>query len=189
MSTSTCLRRALALPIIGALVTSGTLLGSGSAQAVAPGSIASAGAATISTPAAAPEARASRSLRTKKILRATRVGVRQLGDPYVYGAAGPNSFDCSGLTSYAYKRAGLNIPRTASSQSSFLRERKRKRNVKRGDLVFFHDGGSVYHTAIYLGRRNGNRMILQASTPGTNVQRAAIWTNSWFAGTLRPRRR
>lgn len=189
MPISTRWRRAFALPIIAAVATSGTLLGSSPAQAVAPGGGVLPQTNTTATASAAPEARASRSKRVKKIRRASRIGVRQLGDPYVYGGAGPNSFDCSGLTSFAYKRAGLSIPRTSGAQASFLRKLKKKRNVKRGDLVFFHDNGSLYHTGIYLGRKNGNRVILQASRPGTNVQRAAIWTNSWFAGTLRPRRR
>lgn len=188
MSISTRWRRAFALPIVGALATSGALLGSGPTHATAAAG-STAATTTITTAAAAPEARASRSKRTKKILRATRVGVRQIGDPYVYGAAGPNAFDCTGLTSFAYKRAGLSLPRTTSAQASFMRKRKRKANVKRGDLVFFHNGGSVYHAAIYLGRKNGDRMILHASTPGTNVKRDPIWTSSWFAGTLRPRRR
>lgn len=189
MPTSTRWRRALALPIIGALATSGALIGSGSAQAATPSTTTSTPAATAVTTGAAPEARASRSLRMKKIRRATRVGVRQIGDPYSYGSAGPSSFDCSGLTSYAYKRAGLNLPRTSDSQASFVRKLERKRNVKRGDLVFFHDGGGVYHVGIYLKRKDGERIVLQASRPGTNVQRAPIWTSSWFAGTLRPRRR
>jgi len=187
MPTSTRWRRALALPIIGALATSGALLGSGSAQAAAPAGTTSTG--TVLAVAAAPAAKASKSMRAKKIKRATRVGLRQIGDPYSYGSAGPGAFDCSGLTSYAYKSAGLSLPRTSDGQASFARTLKRKRNVKRGDLVFFHSGGSVYHVAIYLGRRHGERMILHASTPGTNVKRDPIWTSSWYAGTLRPRRR
>lgn len=186
MPTNARFRRALALPVIAALAASGALVGSGTAQAVTPSTTTSASVVAVS---AAAQVKAARSARVKKIRRATKIGLRQLGDPYVYGANGPSSFDCSGLTSYAYKRAGISIPRTSDSQAGFARKLKRKRNVRRGDLVFFHSGGDVYHVAMYLGRNSGERIILSAPSTGKNVERSAIWTNSWFAGTLRPRSR
>ena len=126
------------------------------------------------------------SRRSEKIRHAARIAVNQIGDPYVYGANGPSSFDCSGLTSYAYHHANLSLPRTSSSQAGYVR-RIKKRNLRRGDLVFFHSGGSVYHVGMFLRRKDGQRIIVHSSRPGTPVQRSTIWTSSWFAGTLRGR--
>jgi cell wall-associated NlpC family hydrolase len=126
------------------------------------------------------------SKREQKIFHAVRIARRQIGEPYNYGAAGPNSFDCSGLTYYAYRKAGLKMPRTSDGQYARVRHIK-KRNIKRGDFVFFHSGGGVYHVAIYLKRKNGNRIILHSPYSGRTVQRDPIWTRSWWAGTLRRR--
>jgi cell wall-associated NlpC family hydrolase len=97
----------------------------------------------------------------------------------------PNAFDCSGLIYYSYRKAGFtNIPRTSSQQARAFRPVKRS-NMRKGDLVFFHSRGDVYHAGVYSGRRDGRRMIIHASRSGTPVKRDPIWTNSWFARTLR----
>ena len=104
---------------------------------------------------------------------------------YQYGAAGPNAFDCSGLAYYSYRKAGFtNIPRTSRQQAAAFRPVKRS-NMRPGDLVFFHNNGSVYHMGVYVGWKNGRRTIIHASRSGTPVKRDPIWTNSWFARTLR----
>jgi cell wall-associated NlpC family hydrolase len=126
------------------------------------------------------------SKREKKIFHAVRIARRQIGEPYVYGADGPGSFDCSGLTQYAYRKAGIRMPRTSDGQYARVRHIS-KRHIKRGDLVFFHSGGNVYHVAIYLKRKHGDRIILHSPHPGRTVQRDPIWTGSWWAGTLRRR--
>ncbi|SFC83738.1 Cell wall-associated hydrolase, NlpC family [Nocardioides terrae] len=120
----------------------------------------------------------------RKELRAFAVAVDQKGDPYVWGATGPDAFDCSGLTSYAYKRAGLSLPRTAAAQSGAVRHIPRSQ-LRRGDLVFFSDGGHVYHVGLYAGRHGGTDYVLHAPRPGQGVQTVPIWTGSWFGGTLR----
>ena len=157
-------RRLLALPLIVTLAATGVLVG---------------GTTTA--------AEADLSARERKILRAVKVARNQIGDPYRYGSAGPNSFDCSGLTSFAYGRAGLYLPRSSDAQYRYVRHIK-KRNIRRGDLVFFHSGGSVYHVGIYLRKKNGRHRILHAPSTGRTVNRDPIWTRSWYAGTLRPRR-
>lgn len=126
------------------------------------------------------------SRKNLKIRHAARVAVDQIGDPYVYGADGPSAFDCSGLTSFSYHNANLSLPRTSSSQYSYVRHIN-KRQLHRGDLVFFHSGGSIYHVGMFLRRKDGQRIIVHASRTGTPVQRDAIWTSSWYAGTLRGR--
>jgi cell wall-associated NlpC family hydrolase len=122
--------------------------------------------------------------RKSKIRHGVNVALNQKGDPYRYGSAGPGSFDCSGLTMFAYKKAHLRLPRTSDGQARAVR-RIGKKHMKRGDLIFFHSGGNVYHAAIYLGRKNGHRVILHAPYSGTRVRKDKIWTSSWYAGTLR----
>jgi cell wall-associated NlpC family hydrolase len=123
--------------------------------------------------------------RAQRVSSAFDIVRAQKGDPYRYGAAGPNAFDCSGLIYYSYRKAGFsNVPRTSSQQSKAFRAVKRS-NMRKGDLVFFHSGGDVYHAAVYAGRKDGRRMVIHASRSGTPVKRDPIWTNSWFARTLR----
>lgn len=86
-----------------------------------------------------------------------------LGHRYVWGAVGPNTFDCSGFTSYIYKKQGISIPRTAFAQ--FQSGSKVDRSELRfGDLVFFdthkHMTGRVNHVGIYIGN---NRFIHASS--------------------------
>ena len=74
-----------------------------------------------------------------------------IGKPYVWGAEGPKSFDCSGFTKYVYKAFGVNLPHYTGAQigegSSVSRS-----NLAQGDLVFFNtDGSSVSHVGIYVG--------------------------------------
>ena len=73
-----------------------------------------------------------------------------LGKPYVYGATGPNSFDCSGLTLYVYNKFGVDISRTTYTQVSQGTKVNRS-DLKPGDLVFFNTEGSISHVGIYIG--------------------------------------
>lgn len=135
----------------------------------------------------ATSAQAHRTERERRIHHGLEVAIRQKGDPYSYGADGPRAFDCSGLTMFAYGRAGLYLPRSSDGQARYVRHIP-KTKLRRGDFVFFHSGrGAVYHVAIYLGRHHGRRYILHAPHSGTVVQRDRIWTRAWSAGTLRHR--
>ena len=79
------------------------------------------------------------------------IAAAQRGKPYAYGASGPRAFDCSGLTSYAFHRAGFPaMPRTAAAQAHFARHISRGQ-MRRGDLIFFTGGGGVYHVGLYAG--------------------------------------
>ncbi|QNN54071.1 C40 family peptidase [Nocardioides mesophilus] len=123
--------------------------------------------------------------RSYRVGNAFDIARHQLGDPYRWGAAGPDAFDCSGLVYYSFRRAGFtNVPRTAAAQAGFARHIARS-NMRRGDLVFFSSGGHVYHVGVFAGWSNGRRMIVHASRTGTPVKRDPIWTNAWFPGTLR----
>lgn len=114
--------------------------------------------------------------------RVVRAAAAQAGDPYVYGAAGPNAFDCSGLSLFAYRIAAhKQLPHNSAAQQGSTR-RITARAARRGDLVFFHDGGgSVYHVAIFAGRGN----VWHAPYPGASVRREHIWTSAVTYGRVR----
>ena len=112
--------------------------------------------------------------------RVLRVARDQTGDRYAYGAAGPSAFDCSGLTSYVYRLAtGKRLPHSSSAQQGSTR-RISAASARPGDLVFFHDGGHVYHVAIYAGRHT----IIHAPYPGQRVKRERIWTSAVTYGRV-----
>lgn len=72
---------------------------------------------------------------------------KQAGKPYVWGATGPNAYDCSGLVMKAYHHAGINLPRTTTDMISSPKVRRiSRRHAKRGDLAFFGTG----HVELYL---------------------------------------
>jgi cell wall-associated NlpC family hydrolase len=107
--------------------------------------------------------------------RALAVAKLQYGDPYVYGAAGPNAFDCSGLTEYSYARVGRTLPHNALRQYQVTRHILLSQ-LQPGDLVFmnFSGGGpsGISHVGIYAG---GGYWVV-ASTYGTPVRLQHIWT-------------
>jgi peptidoglycan DL-endopeptidase CwlO len=83
--------------------------------------------------------------------------------PYVWGATGPTSFDCSGLTSWAYKQAGVTIPRTSQEQAN-AGTRIPLSQAQPGDLIIMY--GDYHHVGLYAG----NGQILHAPKPGTDVR-------------------
>lgn len=97
---------------------------------------------------------------------------QQIGKPYVWGATGPNSFDCSGLVQYVYKQVGINLPRTTYTQSE-TGTAVSLNSLQSGDLLFWGGIGTAYHVAIYTG--NGN--MLFAPQPGQNVKEEPM---SWW---------
>ena len=106
-----------------------------------------------------------------------------LGKPYVWGAQGPNGFDCSGFTYYVFKNAaGISLPRTSSEQSKFGKAVS-KSNLKPGDLVFFDTVGSnngvVTHCGIYIG---DGQLIHAASGQGKvtiNNMNSSYYVNAY----------
>ena len=102
---------------------------------------------------------------------------RHKGKPYVYGADGPNSFDCSGFVQYVYGRLGINVPRTSSSQAAAARTVS-KSDRQLGDLIIFRTGGSVTHVGIYAG--SGTMWV--ARRTGTTITRQDIYTSSYSVG-------
>ena len=120
----------------------------------------------------------------QRVNRAANVALQQIGDRYRYGAAGPRAFDCSGLMQYSYRKAGIKIPRTSSAQARRA-HRIPKRKLRRGDLMFFTNGGGVYHAAMFLKRDRRGVVMVHSPGSGQRVKRAHPWTNRWFAASMR----
>jgi cell wall-associated NlpC family hydrolase len=112
--------------------------------------------------------------------RLLHIAASRQGDPYQYGAEGPHRFDCSGYTKWVFARMGRYLPRTASQQSGAVRH-VRRADRRRGDLVFFHSGGHVYHVGIYAG----HGYIWHSPRPGQRVHREHLWTSSVSYGRVR----
>lgn len=104
--------------------------------------------------------------------RALAIGKTQLGTYYVYGGSTPRGFDCSGLTQFAFAKAGATLPRTAAQQRRATRVVTTPRV---GDLVFI-GGRTPYHVGIYVG----NNRMLHSPRPGKAVQVATIWTTATY---------
>lgn len=92
----------------------------------------------------------------------------QIGKPYVWGATGPDSYDCSGLTQAAWKAAGVDIPRVTYDQVN-AGTTVTLANAQPGDLVFFYD--DITHVGIYIG----NGMMIHAPKPGAYVREESIY--------------
>ena len=102
----------------------------------------------------------------------------ELGKPYVWGASGPDSFDCSGLTAWAWGHAGVNLPHSAAAQQGMGSSVGRS-ELQPGDLVFF--GSPAYHVALYIG----GGLIIHAPTTGDVVKIASLSYLSDYSGARR----
>ncbi|WP_298559730.1 C40 family peptidase [Streptomyces luteogriseus] len=112
-----------------------------------------------------PPADSSYATKADKALAFARA---QIGKPYVWGAVGPGSYDCSGLTQAAWKAAGVTLPRTTYDQVN-AGTTVPLSQAQPGDLVFFYD--DVTHVGIYIG----NGMMIHAPKPGTYVREESIF--------------
>ena len=109
---------------------------------------------------------------------AVQTAYAQLGDPYQWAGTGPNSFDCSGLTSFAWRAAGVSLPHSSSAQYAGGRKVSRS-DLQPGDLVFFYS--PISHVGIYVG---GDK-IIDAPYPGSSVQISRV-SEMPYAGAVRP---
>jgi cell wall-associated NlpC family hydrolase len=152
---------------VEALVTEVTRSGGVSPVGTAPGAATGSGAVTAAELTAALLAAESRR-----------------GLPYVWGASGPSSFDCSGLVQWSFAQAGITIPRVAADQAR-AGLAVPATQLEPGDLLFYHtdptDPGYISHVAIYLG----NGWMIQAPQPGMDVEIVPASFGSQFAGAIR----
>ncbi|GAB2755309.1 C40 family peptidase [Nocardioides pakistanensis] len=100
---------------------------------------------------------------------AVEYALAQVGDAYVYGAAGPDAYDCSGLTMAAWAQAGVSLPHSSSAQMS-MGTPVSSSDLQPGDLVFYYS--PVSHVGIYIG----NGQIVDAANPGTGVRIAGVFS-------------
>jgi peptidoglycan DL-endopeptidase CwlO len=109
---------------------------------------------------------------------AVQYAMAQVGDAYVYGAAGPDAFDCSGLTMMAWAQAGVSLPHSSSGQMGSGSPVSQSQ-LQPGDLVFYYS--PVSHVGMYIG----NGQIVHAANPGSGVTTAPV--NSMpYSGAVRP---
>ena len=102
----------------------------------------------------------------------------QVGDSYVYGAAGPSSFDCSGLTMMAWGQAGVGLPHSSSAQYS-SGPHVSAADLQPGDLVFYYS--PISHVGMYIG----NGLIVHAANPGSGVLVSDLYSMP-YVGAVRP---
>ncbi|MFJ9891020.1 NlpC/P60 family protein [Streptomyces sp. NPDC091287] len=143
----------------------GSDTGSGSGTGTDPGSGTGTGTGTDSGYAA----------KAEKVLAFARA---QIGKPYVWGASGPSSYDCSGLTQAAWREAGVTLPRTTWDQVE-VGTRVATSDLLPGDLVFFYD--DISHVGIY----KGDGIMIHAPKPGANVREESIYYMPIY-GSVRP---
>ncbi|WP_030345563.1 C40 family peptidase [Streptomyces sp. NRRL S-1022] len=114
---------------------------------------------------------------TSRAAAAVAYAYGKLGSPYVWGATGPNAFDCSGLVQAAYRSAGISLPRTTYAQIN-AGHRVSRSELQPGDLVFFYSG--ISHVGIYLG----DGLMIHAPNPSAPVRVAPV-DEMPFAGATR----
>ncbi len=151
---------------------SGSTKSSSSSSAASSSSSSAASSSSSST--------ASTSTGSGKGAKALAFALSQRGKPYVFGAEGPGSYDCSGLTLASWRAAGVSLDRTAASQfhDGFP---VAKSDLRPGDLVFFYSSSSPSHVAIYAG----NGYVVHAPHPGSSVTLIKM-SDMPYSGARRP---
>ncbi|QXM05738.1 C40 family peptidase [Crassaminicella indica] len=112
-------------------------------------------------------------------MKVATIANAQLGKKYVYGASGPNTFDCSGFTSYVYRKIGIKLPRTSRGQAT-VGQKVSKSDLRIGDLVFFDTNGSnngkISHVGIYIG----NGKFIHASSGRKRILITDLNNDSYY---------
>src|SRR5262249_50413194 len=144
------------------------------------------GQATVTTSAAGDDIAAAlgQGLTSRELVKFLTSAMSAIGDPYLWGAVGPNAFDCSGLVQWALARAGVVMPRVAADQARTGPLLKLSQ-LRPGDLLFYHTDPTapnyISHVAIYIG----NGWMLQAPETGMDVEAVRADFGAGFAGAIR----
>ena len=109
------------------------------------------------------------------------IAMNELGKPYCWGANGPGSFDCSGLTSYVYGQMGVSLPHSSRAQYDCGQHVSRD-ELQAGDLVFFAHGGTISHVGVYVGGGN----FIHAPSTGDVVKISNLGDHDGYVGAVRP---
>ena len=107
---------------------------------------------------------------------AIHYAMAQVGKAYVYGAAGPNAFDCSGLMMMAWAQAGISLPHSSSAQYGVGRH-VASGDLQPGDLVFYYS--PISHVAMYIG----NGLIVEAANPGAGIRVSPVFSMPYAGAT------
>ncbi len=125
--------------------------------------------------AAAPAKTTTAPAASSKAQIAVNAAMAELGRPYVFGAAGPSTFDCSGLMQWAWAKAGVSLSHYTFTQMNNDTKPISRSQLQPGDLVFFYDGD---HVGMYIG----NNQVIHAPQPGEVVKISDIdWMNGYYA--------
>ncbi|MFC4033064.1 C40 family peptidase [Streptomyces polygonati] len=146
---------AQAAPVVAAPVATAT------ASSTATATTTAAPAAPAATPTATPSVTPASSSKADQLIAFLKA---QIGKPYVWGATGPDSYDCSGLTQAAFASIGITIPRTSEEQSTFGTPVSLNA-LQPGDLIFWGGEGSAFHVGVFIG----DGQYLDAANPSTPV--------------------
>ena len=134
--------------------------------------------------ARAREAAAGITARREATARAIAAARTKLGDPYLWGGTGPNAYDCSGLTQFAYGSAGIVLPRVAADQWTVGRH-VALGDLQPGDLLFWatdtSNPATIHHVAMYIG----NGLMIAAPHTGDVVKIEPVYLDG-FIGATRP---
>jgi len=134
-------------------------------------------------PSSAPQPSVNGLVTLTQVREMLSAAVSRAGMPYVWGAAGPTSFDCSGLVQWSFRQAGVVMPRVAADQARTGPSVPVK-DLQPGDLLFYHTDptapGYISHVAIYLG----NGRMIQAPEPGMDVEIVPVDLSDGFAGAI-----
>ncbi|HEX5088312.1 MAG TPA: NlpC/P60 family protein [Nocardioides sp.] len=107
---------------------------------------------------------------------AIRYAMAQVGKSYVYGAAGPNAFDCSGLMMMAWAQAGISLPHSSGAQYG-VGHHVSSSDLQPGDLVFYYS--PISHVAMYIG----NGLIVEAANPGAGIRVSPVFSMPYVGAT------
>lgn len=144
------------------------------------------GQATVTTGAAGDDIAAAtgQGLTSPQLDRFLAAAMSRIGEPYLWGAAGPNAFDCSGLVQWSLAQAGVAMPRVAADQAR-TGPLLRLGQLRPGDLLFYHTDPTapnyISHVAIYIG----GGWMLQAPETGMDVEVVKADFGAGFAGAIR----
>jgi cell wall-associated NlpC family hydrolase len=114
---------------------------------------------------------------------ALQFALAQVGKPYLYGGAGPNSYDCSGLAMVAWAQAGVSLSHYTGTQV-FEGTPVARNALQPGDLVFFGTASNVYHVGLYVSGDQGGLMV-DAPHTGAFVRVEQIWWSDYYTA-VRP---
>lgn len=122
---------------------------------------------------------------SKIAAKAVKIALKQTGKSYVWGATGPNSFDCSGLVIYSFKKAGVAISGRPNTKTMYAGngnfKRIKKKDLKAGDLVLFKLSGSVDHVGIYLGNDQMVNAETDQNPPDKQIEVVSIASGSYWS--------